>query len=190
MEDSLRHPYHVLLVYLFAMHFSGLVYAMGVICSPLFKNNRELPYKSKYPFDYKASPYYEIIYITQSITLIYIVIECICGIDFLFMAICENVTAQCRLLQQVLLKFGTKEMLDFNRKMELLFDLSGNNNTEKYSTEESKFLYRCIRHHQLLSRVVQKTAKVYQLIAFFQLGFSIISLCLSSVLLTRVSVSK
>lgn len=50
-----------------AWQLTALACAGSVSLFPLFQENRVLPLKCWYPFDFTVSPYYEIVYLSQSL---------------------------------------------------------------------------------------------------------------------------
>ncbi|XP_023310753.1 odorant receptor 83a-like [Anoplophora glabripennis] len=165
-----------------SIYFNGSFFSIVFILTPLFKETRQTPYKTVYPFEYSDGPKFEIMYLVQSFTNFYVVLGVVIGVDTLFMAVCCNITAQYRLLKNAFLKLGTDEVKELNSKLSTL--CAESDTSERNTTEEKKFLIRCIKHHQLLLRTIEDVETVYSVIGFFQLGFSIVSICLSSFVLT------
>ncbi|KAJ8922755.1 hypothetical protein NQ315_007790 [Exocentrus adspersus] len=183
LAKSLKRSYHVLLSGIMFVYYSGLCFSVIFILTPLIKAVRQTPYNVIYNFDYNQSPVFETVYLIQCITNFYVIVNAVCGVDGLFMAVCYNISAQYRLLQKVVSKLGAEEMKGLNNKLTLL------QNTQPSNCEEEKqFFVRCIKHHCLLLRTMQKVEKVFSLLGFFQLGFSVVAICLSSFLLTREDV--
>nr|AUF73050.1 odorant receptor [Anoplophora chinensis] len=165
-----------------SIYFHGSIFSITCILIPLFKETRETPYKTVYPFEYSSSPKFEIMYLMQSFINFYVILGVIIGVDCLFMAACYNIIAQFRLLKGVVLKLGTNEVKEINSKLTILS--SESDNIGRNVTKEKEFLIRCIKHHQLLLRTTEDIETVYSVIGLFQLGFSIIAICMSSFVVT------
>ncbi|KAG5892068.1 hypothetical protein JTB14_022726 [Gonioctena quinquepunctata] len=161
---------------------SGGLFTIGCLVTPLFGKNRELPYKSVYSFDYRASPSYEIIYFLHIIVIAYVINMTVCGFDFLFMGISAALTNQYVLLGRCFEKFGTAEMLAFNTKMDKL-DYEG---WKKCHGAERRFLSVCVKHHQLLIRSTGVVEEIFNMVASLQLFSSIIAICVSGFIATKV----
>nr|QUP79571.1 odorant receptor 11 [Monochamus saltuarius] len=186
VENSLSSYCRIYLIGMMFFYFLGSFFSFVFMLTPFFKVTRETPYNTVYPFDYSSSPKFEIMYLMQCFTNFYIVLGVVVGVDILFMAVCCNITAQYRLLKSALLKLGTEEVKELNCKLSQLFAES--DTFEKSMSEEKKFFNRCINHHQLLLRTMEDVEIVYSVIGFFQLGFSIVAICLSSFVLTTENV--
>lgn len=132
------------------IYVNGLFFVTVFTLTPLLEGGRNTPYKTIYPFDYTSSPQFEIIYLMQFFTNFHVVLGVIVGVDTSFMAICCNITAQYRLLENMFLKFGTDEVKQLNVKLSLVCGRP--RAIEENMSEEKKFLIHCISHHQLLLR--------------------------------------
>lgn len=134
------------------VYISGLLFSLGFLTAPYISGNRVLPYRVWYPFDWKASPTYELLYILSGFTNMYLVLSTICGYDFLFFGMCLNISSQFQLTGKAITMLGTKE-----EKMtcDKLLGLKGVPYKPVFSCEEEEereLILICIRHHQKLIR--------------------------------------
>lgn len=123
---------------------SAFIFAYGFLSAPLLQGNMVLPFESWYPFNWQSFPFYEIIYVSQWIINIYVVIITICGHDFVFLATINNCIAQFQLLGDVLRKIGDDDRPYLLRKNKERF--SG----RKYEDINEELLVLCVKHHKRL----------------------------------------
>lgn len=118
-----------------------------LLIPPMLLGIRELPLASYYPFNWQLSPLYELMYVWQWIVNLYGVCF-VCGShDFLFVTMMVNLIIQFRILQEVLVKIGTKQ----ERKMnEILLECPGVEESKYCIKEEDKLLVKCVAHHMKL----------------------------------------
>ncbi|XP_074037773.1 odorant receptor Or1 isoform X2 [Leptinotarsa decemlineata] len=163
---------------------TGFLFSLASITSPIFSKNRELPYKTLFPFDFHATPIYQIIYILQ-IGTHYLIDMSVCGFDFLFMGICAGLTNQYILLGKTYEQVGTENMVPLYNKIRKLDGrrLLG-------FGQDRKFLRLCIEHHQLLTRTTVVVEEIFNVVAFLQLCSSVLATCVSGFIATKDDVSS
>lgn len=149
---SIKSYYKKALYFMIFLGSCGLMFSIGFLISPLVNPTaRDIPYNSIYPFDWKISPIYEIVYLGHCVLNFYIVNLAVLGFDLLFMSICFNITEQYMMLGDILQDLG--QFKDY--KTRKLLDITMNNTTDIINNDcckERRFLVFCIRQHQLLSR--------------------------------------
>ncbi|VEN54476.1 unnamed protein product [Callosobruchus maculatus] len=153
--------------------FCALLFSAVFLLSPLVATEREIPYKSIYPFDWTATPMYQITYALHFIS-INLVDWIVVGFDSLFMGICFGLTCQYILLGRMFLELG-------NQRSPLL---NGQYSMTQCCPDRGT-LVMCIKHMQLLSKTTENVEKVFNLAAAFQLGSSVVAICVSSFIATR-----
>ncbi|KAF5282246.1 hypothetical protein FQR65_LT14378 [Abscondita terminalis] len=130
------------------------------------------PLRSKYPFPYLKSPYYEMLYVWQGALSAELAIN-ICGFDLFFISIIWICVAQFRLLREYL-------KVNFVKAAKSGFVRDG----EK--TEAWSLMLKCIRQHCL---VIQTTKDIESMMTIFILLLyigTVGTVCLSGFLLTIV----
>ncbi|XP_072385489.1 odorant receptor Or1-like isoform X2 [Diabrotica undecimpunctata] len=168
---------------------SGMFFSVASLVVPLLSANRELPFRSLYPFDCSVSPIYEMIYILHCFINAYLVNWAVLGFDFLFMGICRNIVSQYTLLQKAFLQLGTEKEKYLNKKLRSLnIDLIVNGNLQ--ANGNSTLLVKLIQLHQLLLKTTKNVENVFNLMAACQLCSSIVAICVSGFISTRENVSK
>lgn len=146
LKNELKTFYYVIVTIMITLISIGTVYSLLTVITPW--SSHTFPFQVAYPyFDYNASPYYEIIYFCQVITIHYLMYCSVLGCDYSFMAICSSVITQYKLLQHALLAFNTPLMHDVNQKLRNIggLDLEAKN----YHLHKEYFV-RCVNHHHLL----------------------------------------
>lgn len=95
---------------------------------PFVQNN--LPLQTTYPFQWRETPTYEILYVWQALITLDIIFTT-CGVDLFFVSLVSNCVAQFKLLK-VYLKAKFKEVNEEKRK------------------DPMEVIVSCIRHHNKL----------------------------------------
>ncbi|XP_017777972.1 PREDICTED: uncharacterized protein LOC108563724 [Nicrophorus vespilloides] len=148
LEKSLKMTSMFVIFNMISLMGSASIFAFGFLSKPLLEGSNTLPFLSWYPFEYQYSPVYEILYILQVFTNIYVVILSILGHDFIFLALCINVITQYRLLKMIIGFTGSGNNADLNKS---LMELDGSPNDQTGENAETKILIiRCVIHHNKL----------------------------------------
>ncbi|RZB39679.1 7tm 6 domain containing protein [Asbolus verrucosus] len=164
-----------------AMFVSGFLFAFGFLSLPLRVGSRVLPFESVYPFDWSKSPFYEVIYVVQWMTNIALILVGICGHDYLFMGICNNVISQYILLKEVIKNLGKLEAETINRKF---LGLSASSSKNKIADEDTKLLQSCIDQHAMLTHVCKQVENIFNISSGIQLVASVTALCMAAFIVT------
>ncbi|KAG5865024.1 hypothetical protein JTB14_001440 [Gonioctena quinquepunctata] len=149
-EDFQQIPerlYKIVLVSGILVFSVAIIYASVFLTAPIGNEERSLPLPVFFPFDWRITPAYELIYFIQALSMAYVSICSVLGTNFLSLALCSCVTTQYETLRYMFSKFNTTEMYDINRRFRDL----GEEVQPNYD-EHKTYLVRCIKHHQLLLR--------------------------------------
>lgn len=132
-------------------------FCLGYLCSalisitlfmvfPLIVGNEMLPLESKFPFDHKKVPYYEIIYLWQYLSN-YVIGAIISGYDFFLSALVMNIVAQFQILQDVMRNVYISK--NPNKRKEI-YEKLGIAYTRNGRKIERELFMKCVNHHKLL----------------------------------------
>ncbi|KAG5892073.1 hypothetical protein JTB14_022731 [Gonioctena quinquepunctata] len=149
-EDFQQIPkriYKIVLVSEIVLFNAAIIYASVFLTTPFRKEGRCLPSPVLFPFDWRITPAYELIFFLQALSIAYVSICSVLGTNFLSLALCSCVTTQYEILRYMFSKFDTIEMFDINKRFRDL----GEEVHPNYD-EHKTYLVRCIKHHQLLLR--------------------------------------
>nr|ALR72570.1 odorant receptor OR27 [Colaphellus bowringi] len=169
-----------LMVFLLA---SGFLFSLGSVISPMF--TRDTPFKSDYPFNWRRSPFYELIYLIQVAANGYLINMTVIGFDFLFMDICAALTNQYVLLGSCFERLGTENMQDFYARIR-------ERGCQKWPPKVGgarRFLGICVQHHQLLTQITKVVGHIFNVVAFLQLCSSVVAICVSGFIATKDDVT-
>lgn len=150
LKRSLKNQQKLLKLLMYSMHIIALSFASQFIALSIFTSERRLPFRSKFPFEWKISPFYELLFIFQVCTNILVIITSILGHDFLFVVLMVNLINQFRVLKGVLRTIGTKDGKEFYIALEKL------NGQEDIIVDytDAKMFRKCVIHHIKLLRYV------------------------------------
>ncbi|RZC32280.1 7tm 6 domain containing protein [Asbolus verrucosus] len=150
----------------FWMLAMGTVFFMAT--SPFFNNSvkeHELPFSAWYPYDIKISPYYEITYVYQVISITFSASTAVCT-DTLIAALFVYIGAQFDIL-----------CADIRH----LYDIA-----EDESTDFSKKFINCIKHHRAILKFAENSSKFANWIILGQFFISALSIGMTMFRLTTV----
>lgn len=114
-----------------------------LLVPPLYINERALPLASYFPFEWSATPIYEILYVWQWIVNLFGVCYVVGAHDFLFVGLMVNLIAQLELLKYGLTTIGTDQEHSFG---DALMSSVGLNVWKR----EEGLLVTCVQHHRKL----------------------------------------
>lgn len=177
LQNSMRNQVRLVKINMYLIYGIALSFATEFIGLAVISTERRLPFVSDLPFDWTATPVYEILFIFQVLTNVLINITSILGHDFLFYALTINVICQFRLLKYVVRRIGSKDA-------ERMVVLVGGNTRQDIDAE---LLRRCVQHHTLLLKCCDDLEKIFSITVFVQYAASVLSLCVSAFLITMVS---
>lgn len=183
LEASLKFSSNFVQFNMMCVTGSAAVFALGFLFKPLFDGARELPFATWLPFDWRAPGIYECVYTTQVFTNLFLIILSILGHDFIFLALASNVVAQFHILSRMVDELGSGRDRELNT---MLLSLEGVVEGKKYS-EEQQLLVKIIAHHQKLLFICEEMENIFSPTLFVQLATSLVAICVSSFLLTAVS---
>ncbi|KAG5864530.1 hypothetical protein JTB14_027728 [Gonioctena quinquepunctata] len=108
--------YKIVLVSGIVVFSAATIYGSIFLTSPIGNEERSLPLPVLFPFDWRITPAYELIYFIQVLSMAYVSFCSILGTNFLSLALCSCVTTQYETLCYMFSKFNTTEMYDINRR--------------------------------------------------------------------------
>lgn len=154
LENELKFQTKLVISMICMICTSAFIFAFGFLSAPLRNGEITLPFESWYPFNWQVTPIYEIIYVSQWLINIYVVIVIICGHDFVFLASVSNCIAQFKLLKESLRLIGKvderNEILNKMRK----FSKNNGSFSRNYNNVDDELLVLCIQHHLKLIQYV------------------------------------
>lgn len=149
IENRLKNQTNLVVGSMCMVYVSAILFAFGFLSTPLREGNLIFPLSSWYPFNWKRLPVYEIIYVLQWITNIFVIITVICGHDNVFLASASNCIAQYLLLKEAVKKIGTEdreELLKILCKLDKSFDKYEKGRKDN----DLKLLVKCVKHHNTI----------------------------------------
>ncbi|GJQ83671.1 hypothetical protein Trydic_g14380 [Trypoxylus dichotomus] len=171
VEDLIRQESRSLLVRCIMPYVSAITFLAQISLAPLIKGDRALPYDSWYPFNWRSSPTYEIIYALQLYMTLFINGNAVCGTDFLYCSICANCTIQFRLLCKAIKQIGKGKERELT---EYLLNIPGSEELGKEAFKSAWYNkdYKDIR--QCLSILIKRTQKpvVMKALGLFELSYA------------------
>nr|AVH87266.1 odorant receptor 25 [Holotrichia parallela] len=179
LDCKIRGNSKILLSVLLVQYVFAVAFLLFYVILPLIQGTKQLPHTSWYPFDWSATPAYEILYCLQAYITVYFNENVVCAYDSLYCSICANCVAQFRLLSEAVKHIGT------GREDEIagsLLKIPGVNyratlNVEDY--DERRLLVICIRHHQKLIEVTDQLNKIFGNGHLVQVFASVLGSCTS-----------
>lgn len=135
---------------MYGIYIIAVTFAVEFISLSILSKERQLPFISKFPFNWKVSPTYEILFVFQVLTNICVNITSILGHDFLFIALLLNIICQFKLLKETLRKIGDENnIMMYNTILDWTKDVSFTD-----TNIDVKLLKKCIQHHTKLLKYV------------------------------------
>uniref|UniRef100_A0A6P7G827 Odorant receptor 94b-like n=1 Tax=Diabrotica virgifera virgifera TaxID=50390 RepID=A0A6P7G827_DIAVI len=167
--------YSLMNVMIWCFFWTGLIYAFMYQIPPLFKTNG-LPYPVVYPFDWTATPWYQIVYFSQA--FVQSIISLVgTGADFLVLGGLLSITSQYCILQECVEIFNTPEMYATNKRLR---EIMNDGLENRYADERREYFVRCVRHHQRILRFTKQFNIAMNPLELYQLFVSIFGLCLGA----------
>lgn len=145
-ENRLKKQTYLVVGSMCMVYTSAILFAFGFLSTPLREGSLIFPFSSWYPFNWKKLPLYEIIYVLQWFTNVYVIITAICGHDNLFLASASNCIAQYLLLKEVLKKIGTEDSEGLLKRLEQ----PGDKYEKGQKDNDMKLLVKCVKHHNTI----------------------------------------
>lgn len=143
-HKNLKRRYQVIRNGMFIFVGCTAFFLVEFLILPLGNNTeKNLPYPSIYPFDWKVTPIWQILFFLHCIVDLYVIPVTVFGFDFLFVGLCFTVMAQYIILRDVVLRLGTKEM----KKFLYIIDKNKNIDEETNDNVTKMFLRICWKHH-------------------------------------------
>ncbi|XP_072387036.1 odorant receptor 83a-like [Diabrotica undecimpunctata] len=175
-KKRVKEMYNLMNAMIWCFFWPGFLYCLMYLIPPLFTTNG-LPYVIAYPFDWTATPWYQIIFFSQAfvhgITIAFIG----SGADFLVLGTLLNISSQYCILQECIEIFNTPEMYSTNKRLR---EIMNDGLENKYTDERREYFVRCVRHHQLILRFTKQVNNALNPLELFQLAVSIFALCLGA----------
>lgn len=147
LEKELKLQTRSVVTCMYMMYIFGIVFAAGFLSAPLRDGTASLPFESWYPFDWQLSPYYEIIYLTQWLVNMYVVVTTICGHDYIFFATVSNCVAQFKLMNLLLKQLGVDDKREILREIRRIRKTVG-----EFADVDEELLVLCVKHHLKLMK--------------------------------------
>ncbi|CAH1168792.1 unnamed protein product [Phyllotreta striolata] len=141
--------------------------------TPLLIEERILPFNVEYSFDWKVSPNYELIYLSQ-VFYVHILALYVIGTDFFYLCTVVSVIIQFKILQQCLSLLNSNEMVEIMNKL----DINNIIKSDKMDDLCKEYLKKCVKHHLLLLRFIKKLNAVFNLIILTEWSTVMLSMCL------------
>lgn len=168
------------------VYITAVFYFTGLFVIPLSSGYYNLPQNTYYGFNFGLSPFFEILYIMQCWTNMYVIMHGIRGHDDLFVALSTNCVGQFKLLKKAVSYLGTGNEKEINSLL----------NTQKlhqkdyckYQKEEIKLLVRCVEHHRKLLKFCDYMEEAFSGSLCVQLFVSVAAICVSSFALIVVCI--
>ncbi|XP_050503953.1 odorant receptor 94b-like [Diabrotica virgifera virgifera] len=149
----------------------------SIFLIPSLFSTRGLPYVIAYPFNWTVSPWYEIIYCTQTFVHGITITIITTGANFLVLGTLLNISSQYCILQECFEIFNTPEMYATNKKLRNIMNDGLEN---KYTDERKEYFVRCVRHHQIILRITNQFNNAMNPLEIYQLAASIFALCVGA----------
>nr|ALD51382.1 odorant receptor 90 [Locusta migratoria] len=151
-----------------------------------------LPQDAWYPFDTTRSPYYEIAYLHQVVSL-YVAATCVVTVDVFFTTLFMYVTAQLRVLNLHLRAMDCRPQLTQSEKITrcdkgVVAEKSGDANRLPSADPPDAYaqLVHNVQHHQVIIRTVKILEDAMGPCVFVQFLFNVIVICIYAFVLAGV----
>lgn len=175
VENDLKKMGKAASVVMIFVYTTAIVYFIGVFVVPLSNGDYKLPLNTYYGFDFGFSPVFEILYVIQCGTNMFVVTHGVRGHDDLFVALSTNCMGQFKLLKEAMRHAGTGNERTINSLLDKICLRSKN-----YKSEEVKLLVRCVEHHRKLLEFCDHMETAFTGSLCVQLFVSLAAICVSS----------
>ncbi|XP_056636569.1 odorant receptor 33b-like [Diorhabda carinulata] len=144
-----------------------------MVLTPVFSDEKSLPFPTSLLYNFTSSPSYEILYFIHCFTFQFFIHFTIAGNDILILAFLLAVSQQYYILRSSFAAFDTEVMLKVNKSLRKKY---GDKLELKYD-ERKEYLYRCVRQHHMLLSFTKKLNSTLNPLELSQLVVSIIAIC-------------